>query len=74
MPTRFGRVEIFTSWTVKLDGLFIGKVGETAREKRLLIAENSWAATKVGLFVFFKLRLEFRKGGESVMVDWRNEA
>lgn len=31
MPTGLGRVEIFTSWTVKLDGLFVGKVGETAR-------------------------------------------
>ena len=55
MPRGFGRVNVFASTTIELDGFFVRDVGETDGEERLRLAENARTSAKVRSLVFLEL-------------------
>ena len=55
VPRGFGRVNVFASTTIELDGFFVRDVGETDGEERLRLAENARTSPKVRSLVFLEL-------------------
>jgi len=55
VPSRFGRVEVFTAATIELNRFLVRYVGKAYGEEGLLGAEHARAAAEVGSFVLFQL-------------------
>lgn len=50
-----GIVNVLTTRAVELYGLGVGNVAQTHREERLIVAEDTGTAPKVGFLVFLEL-------------------
>ena len=59
MSGGFWGVDVFATTAVEFDRFLIGNVRESEREKRLGLAQDPWATTEVGFFVFLELRFVF---------------
>jgi hypothetical protein len=58
MSARFGVVDILAATAKQLNGFRIGDVGKCNREKGMVVAENSRAASEIALFELFQLFVE----------------
>lgn len=55
VPTRLWAVDVLAARAKELDGLLERLVGQADGKKRLLVAQDPWAATKIGTLVLFEL-------------------
>lgn len=55
VSTRFWAVDVLAARTKELDGLLERLVGQADGKKRLLVAQDPWAATEIGTLVLFEL-------------------
>ena len=55
MARGFGRVDIFASTAIELDGFFVCNVGQTDGEEWLGLTKDAWTAPEIDFLVFLEL-------------------
>lgn len=68
MTRRFGRVDVFATTAIKLDGLFIRDIAETDGKERLRLAQDSGTSPEIHPLEFLELEdIRLESDGRNLM-------